>query len=345
MPDRRKTNSRPWRAWVRWDDEDLLDVRMCDLELRLPRTPLAARVKRLHGELEERGFRFRPHVWLSSEWFSPDGVPGIGLPFYLAHPRLERLEQKKMFEVEGSSLASCMRILRHEAGHAIDTAYRLHYRRRWREVFGSFAQRYPKYYSPRPNSRRYVVHLPGWYAQAHPAEDFAETFAVWFAPRSNWRQRYRNWPTALRKLEYVDSLMHEIREQRPLVRSRTHVEPLKRIRITLREHYERKRAVYSADVSTTLDRDLRHLFSSDHRYGDQPTAASFLRSMRREIRDTVSEWTGHHAYTIDEVLREIIDRCRTLRLRLARSRRDTRTHAIVMVTVQTMRSGRYEIAL
>ncbi len=330
---------------MRYNDEDLLDVRLCDLDLRIERTPLAACVRRLNDELEEHGFRFKPHVWLSSEWFSPDGVPGIGIPFYLAHARLRKLEARMMYEVEGGSSVSCMRILRHETGHALDTAYRLHYRRRWREVFGSFTQRYPKYYSPRPDSRRYVVHLPGWYAQAHPAEDFAETFAVWFMPRSQWRQRYRDWPVAFRKLQYVNELAREIRDRPAPVRSRAHVEPLNRIRMTLREHYEKKRETYRGDVSTLLDRDLKHLFSNDGAYADQPTAASFLRSMRGEIRSTVSEWTGHHAYTIDQVLREIIDRCRTLKLRLARPRNQARTHAIVMVTVQTMRSGRYEIAL
>ena len=36
----------------------------------------------------------------------------------------------------------------------------------------------------------------GAYAASHPEEDFAETFAVWLTPRSNWRQSFpgRNRP-------------------------------------------------------------------------------------------------------------------------------------------------------
>ena len=106
-------------------DEQLLGMRFCDLKLNYERTPLARRVRRLYRELDKRGIAFRPHVWLSEEWFSPDGVPGIAAPFYLAHPRLERLERRMMRHVEGGSAESAMRILRHEAGHAIDTADRL----------------------------------------------------------------------------------------------------------------------------------------------------------------------------------------------------------------------------
>ena len=169
-------------------------MRFCDLKLRIERTPLARNVRRLYRELDKRQIKFHPHVWLSEEWFSPDGVPGIAVPFYLAHPRLERLERRMMRSVEGGSAASEMRILRHEAGHAIDTAYRLRRRKRWREVFGPASLPYPATYKARPGSRRFVQHLGEWYAQAHPCEDFAETFAVWLKPNSSWRRTYAHWP-------------------------------------------------------------------------------------------------------------------------------------------------------
>ncbi len=341
----RRRTRRPRRSWVHYDDAELLDLRIRDLDLRVERTTIEPRVRKLWDELEQRGIGFRPHVWLSSEWFSPDGVPGIGIPFYLAHPRLMKLEQRQMFEVEGGSQSSCMRILRHEAGHAIDTAYRLHYRKRWREIFGRYTERYPTTYSPRPASKKFVVHLPGWYAQAHPAEDFAETFAVWLAPRSNWRRQYRNWSVALAKLEYVDGLMREISGRRPALRSRAHIEPVSRDRRTLREHYVERRRTYATEPSGVLNRDLLRLFSDDERYAGRPTAVSFLRGIRRELRDTVAEWTGHHPYTIDQVLLEIIEQCKKRRLRLARARHQAKTHALMLVTTQTMRSGRYEIAL
>src|SRR5262245_24993098 len=98
---------------------------MCDLHVRIEGSGLEARIRELHRELKERGIAFRPHFWLSDEWFCPDGVPGIAIPFYLAHPRLAKLELAQMNEVEGGTREWCMKILRHETGHAIENAYRL----------------------------------------------------------------------------------------------------------------------------------------------------------------------------------------------------------------------------
>jgi hypothetical protein len=322
--------------WARYDDERLLDLRFCDLALRFDRTPLAEKAARLHEELDDRGIRHKPHVWLSSEWFSPDGIPGIAFPFYLAHPRLRKLEKKQMLEVEGGAPAECMRILRHEAGHAIDTAYRLHRRKRWREIFGSFRQPYPQTYKPKPNSRNYVVHLAAWYAQAHPAEDFAETFAVWLTPRSRWRERYKNWYAALEKLEYVDELMHEIAGQPAPVRTRLQVYPLADMKMTLRQHYRKKRAHYGVEWDDYYDRDLARIFSNDRRHAGKPTAAGFLRGIRREIRERIAEWTGAHIYTVDQVLQDLIDRSREKKLRVAMPANQARQEAVMLVTVHTM---------
>src|SRR2546422_9534718 len=216
-------------------------MRICDLALKIKGSFLEPHIKRLYSELNDRGIRFKPHVWLSEEWFSPDSVPGIAIPFYLAHLRLMKLERRQMLEVEGGTDLECMRILRHEAGHALDTAFRLHFRRRWLKLFGSFTQPYPDSYKPKPNSRSYVLHLGAWYAQAHPAEDFAETFAVWLTPGSRWRERYEGWP-ALDKLEYIDELMNELAGTKPRNRTRTKEEPIKEKNTTLREHYRRQRA-------------------------------------------------------------------------------------------------------
>ncbi len=342
----RVNRRRPWRGWLRYDDERLLGLRFKDLELRLERSRLVPRIEQLYEELEAKGIAFRPHVWLSTEWFSPDGVPGIAIPFYLAHPRLMKLERKQMLEVEGGTSGTCMRILRHEAGHAIDTAYRLHYRKRWREAFGRYSQRYPDHYRPRPDSKRYVLHLDGWYAQAHPAEDFAETFAVWLTPRSRWRERYADWPVALKKLQTVKAMMAELAGRRPALRSRARVEHVGRVTETLREHYRRKRAHYTVDVPQSVDRDLRRIFSNDRRFAGRPTAASFLRELRDKILGKVSEWTGVPPYTIDQLLREMVERCRILKLRVALPPREARTEVVIMLTVHTinlLRTRRFEI--
>lgn len=339
----------PRRAirWDRIDDDRLLDVRMCDLPVRIAGSIVEGRLQRLYDELEAREIRLKPHAWLSSEWFSPDGVPGIAVPFYLAHPRLMKLEKKMMLEVEGAGESACLRLLRHEAGHCVCTGYRLHYRRRWQKTFGLFSEKYPDFYQPKPHSRSFVTHLDWWYAQAHPAEDFAETFAVWLRPGSRWRQKYRGWP-ALRKLECVDELMAQIAGQPPIVRSRQQVEPLRHINITLREHYARKRQRYAEEWPEFYDEDLRRLFSADPRHGRSESAAAFLRRVRPDVRDAVARWTGVPAYTIDQVLKDMIDRSRELKLRQPRSQRLALREAMLMVTVQTMhhqQGGHYRIAL
>ena len=117
-------------------DGTLLAARLCDLPLQLEGTLMARRVQRLHRELQVHNIVALPHAWLSEEFFNPDGVLGFAIPFYLAHPRLMRLERSQMLEVEGAGEAECRRIFRHEAGHAIDEAYGLHKRDRYRLLFG-----------------------------------------------------------------------------------------------------------------------------------------------------------------------------------------------------------------
>ena len=244
-------------------DEQLLDLRFCDLRLSIAGTHLENRISWIYAELDSRGLLLRPHVWLSHEWFTPDDSPGFAIPFYLAHPRLAKLERRQMLEVEGGTEKECLRIMRHEVGHAIDNAFLLHRRRRYRELFGSYMRPYPNWYKPEPNSRQYVLHLPGWYAQAHPAEDFAETFSVWLTPGSRWRRQYQGWP-ALRKLEYVDQVMKEIAGKTPDIRSRREVANLAGIQMTLREHYANKRQHYDFQWPPDYDRDLLRIFSSDN---------------------------------------------------------------------------------
>ena len=343
----------PGLPWSGWADDRLLSLRFCDLGLDLKHQPdLTADTQRLNDELAQRGItRFRPHYWLSSEWFSPDGVPGIALPFYLAHPRLVRLEKTQMLEVEGGPHRQRMRILRHEAGHAVCNAYRLHRRKAFRDLFGPVSAPYPETYKPDPASRDYVTHLDAWYAQAHPAEDFAETFAVWLTPthrsKPRWRRTYHGWP-ALRKLEYIEETMRAIGTTPPPVRTRRIIEPLRQLKTTLREHYQQKRWLYADSFPDFYDRDLRQIFSDDPAYALRPTAASFLRKLRPPLRGEVARWTGAHTYTIDQVLRDMIDRCKELKLRLAVPEAQARRDARMMLTVQTMNflhTGHHPVAL
>lgn len=341
----RRTDREP--KWARWSDEELLDVRLCDLGVRIAGTKLEARVERVYGELARRGVTLRPHVWLANDWFSPDGIPGFGIPFYLAHPRLMQLEKTMLFEVEGGTESWCMKILRHEMAHAVCNGYRLHYRKSWRETFGRFSEPYPTYYRPKPMSRDFVLHLDWWYAQAHPAEDFAETFAVWLKPGSRWRQTYKGWP-ALKKLQRLDEMMKTVAGKTAPVRSRQHVNSIRQLNTTLRAHYEHRHEQYTDDAGDLYDRDLLRLFSGDTRYRENPTAAQFLWRNKRKIREAVSEWASVHPYSVDRVILDLIARSKKLQLRLTQSEDETRTAALLMVAVQTMylvRGGKRLVAL
>ena len=347
MSDMPVPNPAPEPEWVTWPDDKLLDLRLCDLPLPIEGSHLAGQIQQLNEELKTHSLLFRPHFWLSDDWFTPDGVPGIAIPFYMAHPRLARLELNQMLEVEGGTPEWCMRILRHETGHAIENAYLLRRRRRRQRMFGKSSEPYPDYYTPKPYSKSYVLHLDMWYAQSHPDEDFAETFAVWLNPGSLWRERYADW-SALNKLEYMDALMHEIAGTPPLVNTRRKVDPLPRLRKTLREHYRVKRERYGHKHPHFYDRDLRRLFSGAPQFATNMTAARFLSRLRKEVRRKVAAWTGEYQYTIDQVLENMIGRCRELNLRLAVPEDQAKLDFTVLLTVQTMnylQSGRHRVAL
>jgi hypothetical protein len=324
-------------AWASLSDPQLLQLRLKDLGVGINGTWLEGCLDELHRELRKRHIRIRPHAWISDEWFSPDNTPGIAIPFYLTHPRLMRLERKKIIDVEGGTRAECLRILRHEAGHVMQHAHQLHRRPGWQELFGRSSMPYPKYYRPNPRSKKFVQHLRLWYAQSHPDEDFAETFAVWLTPRANWRQRYAGSP-ALKKLQYVDDLMKEIGRQKPMLRRRLEVDPAKRLTRTLAEHYRKKQSLYATDSPKGYDRDLRSIFSSEPKNKRSPAASTFLEENRAKIRRKVSRATGEYQLTLDTVLDEIIVRCRELKLRAVGSQRQLIRDFTVLLTAKTVHS-------
>jgi hypothetical protein len=308
-------------VWETLSDEQLLSLRFCDLKLGIEGTDLEQAIDRLYRELATRGIRFKPHCWLAMEWFSPDGIPGIAIPFFLAHRRLMSIERRYMREVEGGNRNWLMRILRHEAGHAIDSAYRLRRRRQWREVFGPASLPYPDTYRPRPGSRRFVQHLGSWYAQAHPTEDFAETFAVWLKPNSEWRREYVGWP-AFTKLEYIEGLAAEIGEQKPKVLDRSRIEDIAEETLTLRQHYERKLARYRLPRRSGADEMLLKVFTTAPRRKSAAKAASVLRDMRPSLRNQFVRRGVFSEYLVHQVLRLMIERCESLDLHVRGPRRE-----------------------
>lgn len=326
MSTRAKPKQLPSTRWSRLPDEELLKLRLCDLQLTLRGSLIAHYLTQLQNELKRRGIRFKPHVWLADEWFSPDGVPGIAIPFYMAHPRLMRLERKMMGEVEGGNASWAMRILRHEAGHALDNAYRLRRRKDWRRTFGKASRRYPNVYRARPASQSYVLHLGHWYGQSHPTEDFAETFAVWLQPRARWRREYADWP-ALKKLEYLDALLQEIQGEPQPVTEQHIVAPLEDNRRTLADHYRRKQARYAITGAEAYDRRLRRVFGT--RDGKRRMRAStFLRQVRPQLTRLLTRRSRLHPYLVHQVFRTLLQRCRDLDLVVTRSQRVSKRAAL-----------------
>lgn len=268
---------------------ELLNTRISSLKLKIEGSPLERHVRRLRREMEAKRLRFRPVVYLTDGWGCPDRTPVIGVPFYLADPRLTRLEEEQTGDVEGPR--TIMMLLRHEAGHAVNYAYRLWRRPSWGEIFGPFTKPYRDSFRPDRLSRHYVRHITAFpygrtYAQKHPDEDFAETFAVWLTPRSGWRRRYRSWP-ALRKLIYVDKLMKEIRRDAPSNHRGRLLRPVDSLNLTLAEHYGKKAERFRRDARGYVDDRLREAFPPVRGAFARPASVLFKRYRERLVERMV----------------------------------------------------------
>jgi hypothetical protein len=300
-----------------WDVErsELLGRRISDLGLEIEGTRVERLVERLYTELAERGVTFRPPVYLSDQWGCPDGTPLIGVPFYLADKRLERIEAEQAGAVEGDEEA--MRYLRHEAGHAVNYAFRLYDRADFSNNFGDYARPYRERYAADPLSRAYVRHILGWYAQKHPDEDFAETFAVWLTPGFDWRTEYAGWD-ALRKLEWMDAVMRELAPQAPAVPEISKDDlPVESMDWTVSEHYALDEEPFPLGDGRQFDGDLLRVFA---RPADSPAgepAARFLSQHEGELVTRVSYWTGESAPLVRALVHALRDRAATLSLRVS----------------------------
>jgi hypothetical protein len=291
-----------WRE----DRERLLRSPINELGLRIEGTELEPMIERLYRELDERGLRFKPPIYLSDEWGCPEGVPVIGIPFYLAHPQLARIERELAENLETSD--ESMMYFRHEAGHAFNYAYRLFEEEEWHELFGPYSRPYIDDYRPNPFSRDYVRHIAGWYAQKHPDEDFAETFAVWLTPGSNWREEYAG-TRALAKLEYVDRVCSAIGARPPRVLPSRKDLPVEEMTYTVGDYYER-RSEPRIEVPRWFDGDLKQLF---------------------DVIEEVAYWTGLQPAVVRSLVDHLIDRITALGLLY-----ETETEARTLVSFTSM---------
>src|SRR3954471_16687666 len=241
-------------------ESNLWSTPIRDLGLTIEGTRLEPILAEFEEELHQAGItRVRPRFYLSTEWGVPFETVAIAIPFYLARPDLTALHAERVGHVEGFDRADILRYLRHEIGHVINYAYRLYDQEEWVKQFGSITQPYNEEYSPEPFNRRYVRHLPGWYAQKHPDEDWAETFAVWMTPGLDARAEYAAWPEALAKLDYCDRVMRELAAVDPPVTADELDEDVSEISYTLDQNYHAGE-IEAGDLPPGLDGALRTIF-------------------------------------------------------------------------------------
>jgi hypothetical protein len=299
--------------WASSSDQELLERRISKLGLLLEDSAVQPLIRQLYEELSAKGLTFFPPCHIGDEWFVPVGIPAIFVPFFLVHDRLRQLEKTMMLEVEGGTREWFMKLIRHEAAHAYAYAYRLPKKKKWQQCFGQTSRdQTPDVYHPHPFSRSYVVNLDDWYAQSHPDEDFAETFAVWLTPEADWRTRYAGW-NALQKLEYVDELMRSLAGKPPIHAPEYRATEYDCLNLKLKTYYARKRKLYEDTYPDFYDADLRELFSAPPGPG-RITAAVYLRRRRRRLLNSVCQWTNEKKFRVNKLLSRLIDRCDQLDL-------------------------------
>jgi hypothetical protein len=293
--------------------QELLSKPIQELGLKLEGSPLERFVQQLYKELDAKGLKkFRPTCYLTDEWGCPNMEPVIGIPFYLADPKLQRLESE-MNDIEDAR--QIMMYMRHEAGHAFNYAYALYKTQEWRDCFGPFRRAYRENYKPVPFSRQFVRHMEGWYAQKHPDEDFAETFAVWLTPRSNWRKRYKGWG-AMKKLHYMDRAGRRFGDADPVVAHGDTDITVDEMKVTVREFYQQALDQQLSLGELPLDSDLRDIFTvSKRRRKNVRAAVDMLRENRKVLIDKVNYWTGVQRPLVKKLVEAIETKVSDLGLR------------------------------
>jgi hypothetical protein len=288
----------------------VLGKKVSELGLRVEGSPVEGYVRQLYLELERRGFKkFQPVCYLTDEWGCPDQQPVLGIPFYLADPKLRKLE-KAVDALETDR--QVMMYMRHEAGHVFNYAYRLYTTPEWRRLFGPFFRAYRDEYRPVPFSRDYVRHIEGWYAQKHPDEDFAETFAVWLTPRSAWRRRYKGWP-AMKKLRYVERVAKALAEVDPIVNTgEVDITPAD-IDVSVEQFYQQASEERLARIDIALDAHLPQIFLTRKRKESKP-AADIVSRHRPELVEKITYWTGVPRPIVSALIDSVCRTCERMKL-------------------------------
>ncbi len=311
-PSERVEGHAPHDPRPRGSDPWVLPIR--DLGLTIVGSPLEPILVEFEAELQRVGIRrLRPRFYLSTEWGVCEGTIAIALPFYLARPDLTTLHAERVGHVEGVGRADILRYLRHEMGHVVNYAYELFKTEEWIERFGAMDEPYREEYRLEPFSRRYVRHLPGWYAQKHPDEDWSETFAVWMMPGLVWHDDYADWPEALAKLQYCDRTMAALADRDPVVTADEFDQDVSELVFSVEDFY-RTQFIEAEPFPAGLDVALRAIFEDLGAPEDASTsvplrlASALISRLGRDLVADVYRWTGHFPERTRLLLRHLAER-------------------------------------
>jgi hypothetical protein len=320
---------------------------LSEMGLKIEGSSLEKLIFKLYAELDRKGIRFKPKFYFTDTWGCPNKVPVIGVPFYYANPVLTQIEDRMNGDFEDEH--ELMMTLRHEAGHALNYAYRLYNSEEWQATFGRFDEPYRDFFRPNPQSRAFVKHLYQQvgsyagriYAQKHPDEDFAETFAIWLTPRSNWRAKYKNWG-ALRKLKFVDQLMEDIGPKKPLVIDGELINPVENLNLTLLEYYNKSEERYRQKAQGYVDDVLQEIFSTNGKGENRIPAGGFIEKNRSTMVEIISHWTGEKTSAVIPLIDKLIDRAKELNLNLSPRRQSRKLIEVTALATTLVMNYTYE---
>jgi hypothetical protein len=351
---------RPKRSPVKFPTDDsvarevglqkLLQSRICDLTLKVEDT-LFDCLAQVTGELRAKGITFIPGYYLGDDDFwTADRATSVNVPWYLANTLLWQIVNDHLFEYSRDEV---LMYLRHETGHAINYAFELWKRKDWTQTFGEFRRPYRDVYSSNSWSREYVryLHRAGMYhyAQKHPDEDFAETFAVWLDPTSRWRRRYRDWQVALAKLEYIDRII----DVEGVCRGTPHNQRMGKrvgfetIKETVADYLDIAHAVDPDLVE--YRRDLLEIFPrrSERARSTQNalSAARFIQQHQRVLTDKIGGWIGDSdRRVISRFLRQLQALCTYEHLVVPESQRNEKLVDLTIVATWHVLDGIHRLS-
>tara|TARA_B100001094_G_scaffold316835_1_gene358532 strand:+ start:2260 stop:3249 length:990 start_codon:yes stop_codon:yes gene_type:complete len=282
-----------------------------ELELLIDQSWLQQLVQQLYAELAQVGLgNFQPIAYFGDEWFSPDGIAAISIPFFLANKELQKIEMHQMGWVEGGTQDECMKLLRHESGHCFDHFFETSKLPDFQKIFGDPKKPYmPDFFLGKPFSKNFVKHLDRTYSQSHPAEDFAECFATVVTPRLDWKKKYKNAEKVLRKLEWTQLQIniHSKSDTSKLPIKEPEFYNQKNLNLSLKSYYAKRIRHLKHFHLLKKDKELKRIFNSQK---DEPQKKSrrLLRPYQKSLM-SIANAKSFYKYQIKEYINELEMRC------------------------------------